>query len=100
VQLDGTSAPASQQALLTRLGVFLGEKVLGQAIMGELSKSRQHRTLLIRIPDSHDDVLAATFARIPWEMALLTGVIKSVGARPFMRHVNYSNNPPIPHSPE
>jgi len=70
VLFENSDKPATQQDLLTRLGTFLGEKVLDHDIMAKLS-GRQHRTLLIRIPDAQDDLLAAAFARVPWEMARL-----------------------------
>lgn len=70
VLFENSDKPATQQDLLTSLGTFLGEKVLGDDIMTKLS-GRRHRTLLIRIPDAQDDLLAAAFARVPWEMARL-----------------------------
>jgi len=61
--------PETAEQLLERLGVFLGEKVLGENISRELTRSQQRRTLLVRLPDTKNDLLAAAFARVPWEIA-------------------------------
>src|SRR5262245_7986694 len=69
LQLDGQTQPATADQLLERLGVFLGERVLGPDIVGRLAQGRQHRTLLVRLPDPRSDLLAAAFARVAWEIA-------------------------------
>ena len=67
--LEGQTRPATAAELLEHLGVFLGTDVLGAGIMGVLTQSVQRRTLLVRLPPTADDVLAAAFARVPWEIA-------------------------------
>jgi tetratricopeptide (TPR) repeat protein len=66
---EDASEPETADRILGRLGVFLGNAVLGQEIMDELTRTRQRRTLLVRLPPTGDDVLAAAFARVPWEIA-------------------------------
>src|SRR5262245_39210277 len=66
---DGQTTPATAEQLLERLGVFLGEHVLGKGVTAKLADGMGHRTLLVRLPDPRSDVLAAAFARVPWEMA-------------------------------
>jgi tetratricopeptide (TPR) repeat protein len=69
LRLDDSAQPATAEQLLERLGVFLGEKILGTEIVGRLAQGRAHRTLLVRLPDPQADLLAAAFARVPWEIA-------------------------------
>jgi tetratricopeptide (TPR) repeat protein len=68
---DGQKVGGTAEDILGQLGVFLGEKVLGSKIMKALTQSRQRRTLLVRLPKTADDALAAAFARVPWEIARL-----------------------------
>jgi hypothetical protein len=67
---DGQTEPATAEMLLQRLGDFLGEHVLGAAITRELTRRGQH-ALVVRLPTTDEDVLAAAFARVPWEIARL-----------------------------
>jgi tetratricopeptide (TPR) repeat protein len=71
-----TDRPATAEDLLERLGVFLGEKVLGHQITETLADGVHDRTLLIRLPEitgnekcREDDRLAPALARVPWEIA-------------------------------
>src|SRR6266545_916184 len=59
--------PETAADLLAEIGVFLGEKVLGPEIMAALHPGVHQRSLVVRI--DHEDRLAATFARVPWEIA-------------------------------
>lgn len=59
----------SEDELIAQLGVFLGREVLGKDIFQFLYEGIQQRTVLIRLPATADDRLAAAFARIPWEIA-------------------------------
>ncbi len=59
----------SEKELIAQLGVFLGRTVLGEEIFQRLYSGIPQRTLLIRLPATEDDRLAAAFARIPWEIA-------------------------------
>ena len=59
----------SEDQLIAQLGVFLGREVLGEAIFQHLYDGISQRTVLIRLPATADDRLAAAFARIPWEIA-------------------------------
>ncbi len=59
--------PRTQTQLLDEIGLFLGEKILGPAIMSRLA-GHQHRTLLLRLPAATDR-LAAALARVPWDIA-------------------------------
>ncbi|HEC86015.1 MAG TPA: CHAT domain-containing protein, partial [Thioploca sp.] len=59
----------SADELIAQLGVFLGREVLGEAIFSQLYAGIQQRTLLIGLPDTEEDRLAAAFARVPWEIA-------------------------------
>ncbi|MCX4239723.1 CHAT domain-containing protein [Paraliomyxa miuraensis] len=65
--VDGRMRTADD--LLEELGEFLGREVLGPEIMAELCRSKQQRTLLLRLPTVDDDGLAAAFVRVPWELA-------------------------------
>lgn len=67
---------ATARTLLERLGLFLGEKVLGDGIVRALAGPGR-RVLVVRLPTTDEDVLAAAFARVPWEIARLAD-----GARP------------------
>ncbi|MCP4697967.1 MAG: CHAT domain-containing protein [Gammaproteobacteria bacterium] len=69
VQRYGFNHAGAQRKLLGELGRFLGEQVLGAEIMDKLTADFRHRTLLIRLPDTENDLLAAAFARVPWEIA-------------------------------
>ncbi|MCK5523831.1 MAG: CHAT domain-containing protein [Thiomargarita sp.] len=59
----------SAEELIAQLGVFLARDVLGEEIFQRLYSGIPPRTLLIRLPATKDDQLAAAFARIPWEIA-------------------------------
>jgi hypothetical protein len=65
--------PATTEELLERLGVFLGGTVLGPEIVALLAEGVHDRTLLVRLPEptgqEDEDLLAAAFARVPWEIA-------------------------------
>ena len=67
--LEGQTRPATAGELLEHLEVFLGEQVLGAEILRVLTQTVQRRTLLVHLPPTADDVLAAAFARVPWEIA-------------------------------
>ena len=58
---------------LAELGSFLASVVLGPDIMRHLAAGEHRRTLLIRLPDTATDRLAAAFARVPWEIARAEG---------------------------
>jgi tetratricopeptide (TPR) repeat protein len=68
--LEGQTQPATADQLMDRLGVFVGQHVLGPNIMGQLLSTKERRTLLVRLPAA-TDVLAAAMARVPWEIARL-----------------------------
>ena len=68
---EGADKPETADQILTRLGVFLGQEVLGADIMRELTASPQRRTLLVKLPPTGADPLAAAFARVPYEIARL-----------------------------
>jgi hypothetical protein len=55
--------------IVIEMGVFLAEKVLGQDIFNALFEGRHSRVLIVRLPDSSHDKLAAAFARVPYEIA-------------------------------
>jgi len=59
----------SENELIAQLGVFLWREVLGKEIFQHLYDGIWQRTVLIRLPATEDDRLAAAFARIPWEIA-------------------------------
>jgi hypothetical protein len=61
--------PYTEAQLLQQTGVFLGKEVLGHDIIKALHDGVHQRTLLIRLPDTSTDPLAAAFARVPWEIA-------------------------------
>ena len=69
---DAELPPDTADDILQRLGLFLGQTVLGEEIFEQLTRSTLRRTLVIRLPKTTDDPLAAAFARIPWEIARLT----------------------------
>ncbi|HWM92600.1 MAG TPA: CHAT domain-containing protein [Thermoanaerobaculia bacterium] len=62
-----TDRPETAADLFERIGVFLGEKVLGLEILAALHAGTYQRSLLVRI--SPEDRNAAAFARVAWEMA-------------------------------
>jgi hypothetical protein len=69
-----TGQPATAEDLLARLGVFLGQSVLGTEITAKLAAGVRQRTLLVKMPPTREDQpendrLAAAFARVPWEIA-------------------------------
>ncbi len=66
---DKDTEPYTEQQLLQQTGVFLGQTVLGHDIIKILHEGVHQRTLLIRLPDTSSDPLAAAFARVPWEIA-------------------------------
>lgn len=68
-QWEGSDHPATKEEILDRLGVFLGETVLGPEIMAALTRHRMRRTLLVHLPNTAENPLAAAFARVPWEIA-------------------------------
>jgi len=78
---EGKSEPAIAEELISELGVFLGEKVLGPEIMKELTRTKQRRELLVRLSSvkegaasgkSDESAFVSVFARIPWEIARLS----------------------------
>lgn len=66
---EGSDHTATKEEILDRLGLFLGETVLGPKIMAALTGSRMRRTLLVQLPNTAENPLAAAFARVPWEIA-------------------------------
>jgi hypothetical protein len=60
---------ATDEELLADIGAFLGEHVLGRESTAALARGMAQRTLLVRLPETSDDPLAAAFARVPWELA-------------------------------
>jgi hypothetical protein len=71
ILFEGQTEPATADLLLQRLGEFLGDHVLGQDIIRHLAGPGR-RVLVVRLPTTDEDVLAAAFARVPWEIARLT----------------------------
>jgi len=69
--------PGDGGAVAGASGLFLGKQVLGAEIMQAPTQTAQRRTLLVRLPPTADDVLAAAFARVPCEIAR-----PGVGSRP------------------
>jgi len=61
--------PYTEAQLLLKTGVFIGTEVLGAEIIKALHQGINERTLIIRLPTTDDDPLAAAFARVPWEIA-------------------------------
>lgn len=66
--LPGQTQPATAEALLEQLAVFLNQQVLGPGITEKLG-GIHHRALLVQLPEGEHDPLAAAFARVPWEIA-------------------------------
>ena len=54
---DDQPEPATARTLLERLGLFLGEKVLGEGIVRALA-GPERRVLVVRLPTTDEDVLA------------------------------------------
>ncbi|MES1244366.1 MAG: tetratricopeptide repeat protein [Acidobacteriota bacterium] len=67
--VDRYAKPEEEAELLERIGVFLGESVLGPDILKALHDGIHHRSLVVRQPAAPEDDLAAAFARVPWEIA-------------------------------
>ena len=67
--LPDKSQTLSAEGLIAQLGAFLGRNVLGEDILQRLYGGISQRTVLIRLPATEGDRLAAAFARIPWEIA-------------------------------
>jgi len=66
---EDQTEPATAEQVLAQLGTFLGAEVLGHAILAALTQTTQRRTLLVRLPPTAGNVLAAAMARVPWEIA-------------------------------
>jgi hypothetical protein len=64
-----TDQPETAVDLMARIGVFLGEQVLGPEITRALHTGIHHRLLLVRQPAVPADPVAVAFARVPWEIA-------------------------------
>ena len=62
-------AEAAEQRLKD-IGEFLGQEIMGPEITEELVADRADPSLLVRLPATENDPLAAAFARVPWEIAL------------------------------
>jgi tetratricopeptide (TPR) repeat protein len=69
-RMAGIASPEKQ---LIELGDFLGAEVLGPAITGHLARPSGGPTLLVRVAAVAWDPLAASFARVPWELARAPG---------------------------
>ncbi len=67
MQVDAKNLSADD--LIAQLGVFLATEVLGEDIFRHWYEGISQRTVLIRLPATKDDWLAAALARIPWEIA-------------------------------
>jgi hypothetical protein len=67
---EGQTEAATAELLLQRLGEFLGETVLGEDIFAELAKPGRP-VLVVMSPTTDENLLAAAFARVPWEIARL-----------------------------
>jgi len=67
-QSDKSSPQPTAAQLLAELGVQLGQRVLGEAIVQCLTRSQQRRSLLVQLP-GRGDALAVALARVPWELA-------------------------------
>jgi hypothetical protein len=65
----GHTEPLTAEELLAQIGVFLGRHVLGKEILDHLYDGIHQRTLIVRLPVTEKDPLAAAFARVPWEIA-------------------------------
>ncbi len=71
-RMQSEARPAAR--LLAQVGEFLATSVLGPEIMAALEKDWiRSRTLVVRLPDTAGDRLAAAFARVPWEIARRPG---------------------------
>ena len=68
---DDQTQPATAETLMERLAQFLGQTVLGEKIVLALAGPGRH-VLVVRLPTTDEDVLAAAFARVPWEIARLS----------------------------
>jgi hypothetical protein len=64
---DAQGAAAAE--ILERLGVFLGQNVLGPASIQALAAGEERRCLLIRFPGAGVDPLTSGLACIPWQIA-------------------------------
>ena len=97
--------PATEADLLAKIGVFLGETVLGPEILNALSAGILQRTLLVRQPAEVEDPLAAAFARVPWEIARpalgQTALFeRNVAVRMETRDAVLFSAPPLPDADE
>lgn len=68
-ELRSERGTATAGELLARVGVFLGQHVLGGVITTALAAGIAQRTLLVRLPDPASDPVAAALARVPWELS-------------------------------
>jgi len=69
---ENAAKPETEEQIVSRLGLFVGKQVLGEAIFRKLTESNVRRTLVVTLPLTSENLLAAAFARIPWEIARLS----------------------------
>ncbi|MFL6293927.1 MAG: hypothetical protein ACJ759_23780, partial [Thermoanaerobaculia bacterium] len=74
-----TDRPATAEDLFEKIGVFLGQNVLGSEILAALYPGVYQRSLLVRI--APEDRIAAAFARVPWEIARPAPVLEPLFER-------------------
>jgi hypothetical protein len=81
---------------LVELGQFLGEHVLGPDIAKALAAGIDSRTLLVRLPGDPGDLLAAAFARVPWEIARALGDDRTLASRNVVVRAALAGTEPAP----
>lgn len=64
-----TTGGKSAEEMFERLSLFVGQMLLGPTMMNALTSSHARRTLLVQLPETENDPLAAAFAQVPWEIA-------------------------------
>lgn len=60
------------EEIVARAGIFIGDKVLGEAITGLICAGIEQRRLSVRFPESVSGPLWAALLRVPWELASLS----------------------------
>lgn len=75
----GDAEDALAAEIIEKIGVFLGQKVFGQASIEALSAGDERRCLLIRFPGAGVDPLTSALACVPWQIART-----ALGVRPLV----------------
>lgn len=92
---DAPSALAAE--IIEKIGVFLGQKILGQASIEALSAGDDRRSLLVRFPGAGVDPLTSALACVPWQIARPALGVRTLVERNVVVRVAPPAAPPADH---